>query len=86
MANVRQSRNGEIRLSVSLFPLLLSLFTQLDMRAVATVYEGGGAEYGTEAAKDRLVKAQAKAKRRKIGMWSRKGLETPREYKRRTSS
>ena len=53
---------------------------------VATVYTGQGAEYGGKEAHDKLVAAEDRARRRKIGMWSMssKSYESPSEYKKRT--
>lgn len=50
---------------------------------MATVYEAKtGAEFGELEAEYRA--AEEKAKKAKRGIWSREGLESPREYKNRT--
>lgn len=50
---------------------------------LATVFRQGGAEYG--GLKEVMEAAEAVARKKKLGMWSRgKALETPAEYKRRT--
>jgi endonuclease YncB( thermonuclease family) len=52
---------------------------------LATVYEAKtGAEYGGR--EDWYRRAQAKAQRKRRGMWASKDIETPREYKTRTRS
>lgn len=56
-------------------------------RGLATVYEAkSGAEFG--GIKDVYEKAEAKAKKKKKGMWSGKAseFESPREYKSRYGS
>jgi len=50
---------------------------------LAEVYEGGGAVYGPKG-KDFYLKAQAEAKRKKLGIWSKGKRESAAEYKKRT--
>ncbi|KAK9893351.1 SNase-domain-containing protein [Cystobasidium minutum MCA 4210] len=54
---------------------------------LATVYDNAGAEYGS-IGKEKLLAAEAKAKRKRKGMWAQKSsaYESPAEYKRRHSS
>ena len=47
----------------------------------ATLYTSAGAEYG--GLKHVLEKAESSAKRKKLGMWSRKHTETPMDFKKR---
>lgn len=55
---------------------------------VATVYTGQGAEYGGQDAHAKLIAAEDRARRRKIGMWSAsaKSYESPSDYKKRTKA
>ncbi len=54
---------------------------ELVRKGLATVYTAGGAEY--DGSRDTLLDLQAKAKNRKIGIWSQGAdMMTPAEFKR----
>ncbi|PWN93547.1 SNase-domain-containing protein [Acaromyces ingoldii] len=60
-------------------------------KGLASVYSQAGAAYGTAGPLAKLVRrlarlrrAQERAKRKRLGMWSQKHVETPEEYKKRT--
>ncbi|SPN96860.1 probable Probable endonuclease LCL3 [Cephalotrichum gorgonifer] len=66
------------------FPFLLRKDVGLEMlkRGLATTYEAKtGVEFGGKEAV--YMRAQEKAKKRRVGMWGGKKLESPREYKNR---
>lgn len=68
-------RKGLLRRDVSL---------QMLKAGLATMYESkSGAEFSGLGVEERYRAAEEQAKRRKIGMWEREGLESPREYKNR---
>lgn len=55
---------------------------ELARAGYATIYEGGGAQFG--GARRQIERAVESAKRRRVGMWAARGtLETPAEFKRR---
>lgn len=68
------------------WPVKSNVSLEMVKRGLATVYTQAGAEYGSTG-KEVLVQAEAKARRKKLGMWSLKPgkLETPAEYKRKHS-
>lgn len=60
-----------------------NLSLELTRAGYATLYEGAGAQYGSERLRRAYVKAEKIARRKGIGMWAQKGsYVSPAEYKR----
>lgn len=54
---------------------------QMLKAGMAVVYEGAGEVYGHAFHKKALMKLEANAKRKRIGMWSSNNVQSPRQYK-----
>ncbi|GAA93890.1 uncharacterized protein L969DRAFT_43297 [Mixia osmundae IAM 14324] len=64
-----------------LWPVMTNVSYDMLKKGLAIVYASAGAEY--DGMEKKFLKAEAKAKRWRVGMWSQKHFESPREYKKR---
>lgn len=68
------------------FPFTQNVSLRMVQKGLATVYRSAGAEYGDYA--PQLEKAESKAKKNKVGIWSLSSVEfeSPKDYKLKYSS